>query len=297
MHGLDYDETHAPAGSNKSLWTSLALSAALNPHIIVSDVSNTFQRTKRFNTNKRFCIWLVPHSIFLFRKNFPHISFTNEDGPQGLEIFMNMQGSKEASWYFCKLIKYVFATIGLFMTSFDNWSFVGLYKTKFIVQLCLSTDDYILGCQYMEIHKVVNQLVEQAFNITTQPGPTINYLNYCMIQSDLGISVDQSDHIMSTITQHYKDEIIIGYNTPLLTYMNFDCEVSLDCAFASNRHWARMRSAVCRTGIKSGKSTSRAWRINPRRLMKILELPRKEFHFSSPRIVTMYLSLWPFWIK
>ena len=139
---------------------------------------------------------------------------------------MNMQGIKEASRDFYELIKSVFATIGLFPTSIDNGFFVGLYQQKSIVLLCLSTDDYILGCQDKTIHAYVNNAIKKAFNITSQTGHIIHYLNYQIIQTPGGISVDQTEHIINMLQQRSQQKLIIKYNTPLQTNKEFDIALS-----------------------------------------------------------------------
>ena len=96
VHGLDFDQEHAPVASNTSLRIFVALCAVLNMKISASDVSNAFQSTNRFAIDKKPLHLTCPQSyLSWFTTKFPHAPIEQKDSPFVLEIFMNMQGTKK----------------------------------------------------------------------------------------------------------------------------------------------------------------------------------------------------------
>ena len=110
---------------------------------------------------------------------------------------------------------------------------MGLHEKKFIVLLCLSTDNYILACKYKYIQDFFNDAVKRAFNITSQSGSIIQYLNYHIIQSNYGISLDQTEHIIHMTANRYPYRDVVQFNTPLSTDKDFHTKKGL--SFPSNK--------------------------------------------------------------
>jgi hypothetical protein len=48
--------------------------------------------------------------------------------------------------------------------------------------------------------------LEAIFEVTLQEGSVIHFLNLCIIQSPIGISIDQTDHIVETIVEPYSQD-------------------------------------------------------------------------------------------
>ena len=57
----------------------------------------------------------------------------------------------------------------------------------------------------------INQY-KKVSNITTGNGATINYLNYQIIRSKLGMSIEQSDQILATIKQQFQGSYLTLYD-------------------------------------------------------------------------------------
>jgi hypothetical protein len=77
------------------------------------------------------------------------------------------------------------------------------------ILLNISTDDFMCAHSNEEIYETLCTYLKQFFDITTQTGTKIKYLNIRIIQSDLGISYNQTEHIEHKIIQkHFLPEKI-----------------------------------------------------------------------------------------
>lgn len=75
-------------------------------------------------------------------------------------------------------------------------------------------------------NEVLDTLIS-AFKVTTQEGHILKYLNFRIIQSPHGISIDQTDHILDFVNSHIPVDTVIGpVNTPLRSDRKFQNEVA-----------------------------------------------------------------------
>ena len=93
-----------------------------------------------------------------------------------------MQGTKPAGREVYKLIKAIFAKIGIHPTSIDAGFFAFTYKEKHPVFICTETDDFLLSKNCEEAYFLVRDSLQEAFGVTIQTGQRIDYLNFRSIQ-------------------------------------------------------------------------------------------------------------------
>ena len=68
-----------------------------------------------------------------------------------------------------------------------------------ILLINTSTDDFLCAFSIVEIFHELRDFVTKFFDVTTQEGPILKYLNLCIVQSQYDISFDQAEHIRNTI--------------------------------------------------------------------------------------------------
>lgn len=139
---------------------------------------------------------------------------------------MNMQGNKQASRGFYKLLAKMLATMGLFPLSVDKAIFA-LSRNTSILLLGIQTDDILLVTNSNELKEEVMNTLLSAFKVTIQEGAILNYLNFRIIQSEHGVSIDQTDHILDLVNSYIPvDTKTSPVDTPLRTDRQFQSEVS-----------------------------------------------------------------------
>jgi len=138
---------------------------------------------------------------------------------------MNMQGLRTAGRDFHTLLRAILAEIDIHPTSVDNGIFIFLYKQS-LVLLAISTDDILIFTKHEEFYLKIKSKLHSAFGVTSQNGDIIHYLNYRIIQSAHGISIDQNKFILDIVHQYIPAKSKCPkIDTPLRTDRQFDQEV------------------------------------------------------------------------
>ena len=196
IKGGDFLESHSPVGSYSSLRMMLALAAAFNLRLYRLDVENTFQCTPRHydSANPPVFITMPPLYMAWFRKYFPHIKLEGSP-PYVLQSFTEMQGLKPAGRGFYRLLVALLCEQDIHPTSIDAGFFVYVTK-KYMLFMCSETDEFLMATNSPALYDLVRCTIEKAFNITLQDGLRFSYLNFHIVQSEHGISIDQTDHIL-----------------------------------------------------------------------------------------------------
>ena len=226
IKGLHFDESHSPTPSIWTILTCTGVAAALSLKAYTIDIDNAFQNTPRYPTKDTQPIFITCPPLYLhwFKSRFPNYLFTPKT-KYILQCFMNMQGLRTAGRDFHKLLKAILSEIDIHPTSVDNGIFVFLYKQS-LVLLAISTDDILIFTQYEEFFQIIKSKLHAAFGVTSQNGSIIHYLNYRIIQSIHGISVDQNRFILDIVHQYIPENSKCPkVDTPLRTDRQFDNEV------------------------------------------------------------------------
>ena len=208
----------------------MALAASLGLVVYAIDVDNAFQITPKEENDKNPPLYVTAPPLFMdwFQKYFPTAKIHGKP-PYVLQCLQNMQGTKPAGREFYRLIKAIFAKMGIHPKSIDTGLFAFTYKGKHPVLLCTETDDFLMATDYVEAYCYVSDHLKEAFGITIQSGERINYLNFRILQSKYGISIDQIDHILDLLAKiFYPKSHSRKTDTPLRTDKQFDREVATE---------------------------------------------------------------------
>ena len=82
--------------------------------------------------------------------------------------------------------------------------------------LNLATDDFLVATNSPYLKQLLHSHLSAAFKITIQEGTQLNFLNFRIIQSPAGISIDQTAHILDKVKK-YTSSFSKIINTPLRT--------------------------------------------------------------------------------
>ena len=227
VQGKDFDESHANTAAWESIRMLLALSSILGFRVFGLDISNAFQSTPREDSTTTPPIYMKcpPFYISWFNLAFPKLALDKSLGQYVVQLLVYMQGTKPASREFNILLAHLLAQINIYPTSIDSGVFV-IVEEQDIMFLAIETDD-ILVCTNSEQleHKIMKQ-IQSAFKVTVQKGDVISFLNYRIIQSGHGISVDQTPHILEMVDKFLgKEEKVTSTTTPLRSDKQFNEEV------------------------------------------------------------------------
>lgn len=121
----------------------------------------------------------------LFKRSFPKVEIDDKE-TYVLQMFANMQGTKNASRDFNILITKIFATIRLYPTSVGSGIYV-MSKNNKILILAIQTDDLLIATEDDSLKDLVISTLRQAFQVTSQDGTMLKFLNFCIIQSPHGM--------------------------------------------------------------------------------------------------------------
>ena len=215
--GIDYDESYSPTGQYVSIRICIVLATALDLRIYALDVDNAFQCTPKVDNQEDPPTFITMPPLYLqwFQDRFPKIKLKGT-GPFVLQMLNFMQGNRKAGRAFHILIKAILGQIGLSPTSVDKAVFVWIYKEDYIVILVSETDDFLILTNSPECFNIINEGIKRAFGVSLQQGDAIYYLNTRIIQSSHGISFDQCDHIIDTVSKYFDiNTKIVKTDTPL----------------------------------------------------------------------------------
>jgi hypothetical protein len=92
--------------------------------------------------------------------------------------------------------------IGFHISTLDHGVFIWKWKTYYSLSV-LETDDLLMASENDEpFHHLVTEL-RQMFDLTSKQGSILKFLNLRIVQSPLGVSFDQTQHITTQIIEPY----------------------------------------------------------------------------------------------
>ena len=121
-----------------------------------------------------------------------------------MQTIRYLQGGKDAGREWSVLLIKILTSpnIGMKVTTTNksvfSWNFEG-YKSL----LAVATDDMLFATEHKKCLDHLCHIISQYFSYTIQSGAELSFLNLRIIQSNHGISIDQTQHIERTILQPY----------------------------------------------------------------------------------------------
>ena len=201
IKGIDFKYSYSPTASACSIRFTLCYAATNSLILGLMDVENCFQNVVK-EVEKRVVVTTPPFFMQWFKLRYPDIKIQDDDGKYVLQINNGIQGDREIGreWYI--LLKRILEKFGCKQCPFELA--VYFYKQdNDIILINTSTDDFLCAYSDVALFYSVRDHLKQYAGVTTQEGPELKYLNLRIVQSKYGASFDQTDHIQSTILDHW----------------------------------------------------------------------------------------------
>ena len=224
IKGLDNAESYAAFTVIDSLCIGFAIAGQLNLHLYVIDIKNAFQTTL-LDPSERLYLYLPPFYLEWFKNTYPHHSIPPAKTIYILQSIHAVQGTKPAGKQFHDQIVQLFYKLGFKQNATDNAVFICIRGVNIILLFC-STDDFLVMVKDKADFIRVKDRISQSYDLTTQEGMILNYLNLQIIQSAAGISIDQTKHILEMVEPHFpKGSSFTHTDTPFWTDKSYETEL------------------------------------------------------------------------
>ena len=203
LQGIDFDHSWSPTISAIAVRVTLYYAAMLGLTLSVLDVVNCFQST--LLPEKDCLIIRAPFGyVNWFQHTFPNIKINKSpSGKYVLQIMgRGLQGDKciGRRWYL--LLKKLLEKFG-FSNCLPEPALFIYRRESHTMLVCVSTDDLLVASSHDELFTRLHDYLVRFFDITVKQGMKLSYLNFRIIQSSLGISYDQTEHILRTIVHKF----------------------------------------------------------------------------------------------
>lgn len=194
LQEINYEFSYSPTAGTLAIRITLNLAASENLTLHIINVVNCFQSTL-IPQEERLIISMPPMYKTWFKSKYPNVKW--DEPPSGkyvLELLNGLQGDKSIGrkWYL--LLKKFLLKFGFKVCLQEPSLFVYEHNDGKML-LNTSTDEFL--CAY-NIKQVLDRLcteLQRLFDITTKGGTVLKYLNLSIIQTEHGISFDQTEHI------------------------------------------------------------------------------------------------------
>ena len=108
----------------------------------------------------------------------------------------------------------------------DNAVFVFQNNSELLILLS-ETDDFLIMSSSKELYLKLKAKLNTSFEITFQESNVLHYLNLQIIQSEYGISFDQTKHILDMVEPHFpRGSTFTKVNSPFRTDREYESELA-----------------------------------------------------------------------
>ena len=97
------------------------------------------------------------------------------------------------------------------------------------------TDNFLCAYSCVKIYRSLCDYLKKFFDITTEEGTSFMYLNFRIIQSEFGVSFDQTEHILGTIVKKFFPSESCKRLKQVLTPVRTDNEFKADLSEMAGR--------------------------------------------------------------
>lgn len=212
--GIDFTESYSPVASHMSIRIVICYASANRWTGYVINISNAFQTNFISNVNHRHYMGLPYLFLLWYTNKWPNDPICKEDPSDlVLQTQKTIQGTKDAGKLWYDLIRLVFEDLGMIRSTCDHGIFTWNYKgddtlaTNQTINhkaiICLATDDILIFTNNIICYQRIRMSFDPLFDYSYQQGPLLKFLNMRIIQSNHGISIDQTNHIQKNILQDY----------------------------------------------------------------------------------------------
>ena len=165
---------------------------------------------------------VFPHGMLdpWFKKTYPDVEVEESTSNSYLlQTMTGMQGEKDVGrgWYI-QMKDTLVNGFGMIVCPAEPALFVKHYPGGDIFLLCTSTDDFLCAFSKEYIFADFMKFMDSVLPVTAQTGKVLKYLNVRIIQTDMGISIDQTQHIKTNVIEKFfppnRTDRLKSANTP-----------------------------------------------------------------------------------
>ena len=121
-------------------------------------------------------------------------------------MFNGCQGTKSASHVFNRNLRQKLEMFGMKRSITDHGLFVYQFDDGSYLYMSTATDDLLTSAAtYGHIGKLI-EFLKQFFTLTVQKGSVLDFLGMRIIQSELGISIDQAEYVYEMVHEYFNSE-------------------------------------------------------------------------------------------
>ena len=204
VQGVHFDFSSSPTVSYPALRTLIAIVAAYDLRMASTDATNCFQNTI-IPPEQRIWISLPPRYLKWLKKTYPDVEIEDSaSNAYASQAMTGMQGKRNAGRGWCIQLKDTLV-IGYDMKvcPAEPALFVKFYPCGDMLWICTSTDDFLCAFTKEYVFSDFMVFMDSLFPVTAQTGTVLKYLNLRIIQTDYGVSIDQTQHIKTKIVDKY----------------------------------------------------------------------------------------------
>ena len=186
-------------------------------------VGNCFQSNLQ-EVEQRVYVKAPPLYIEWFRDRYPKHPLPLAKTCYVLQAVHSIQGTRSAGneWY--EFGSKIFKKMGMVQNATDNAVFTFRLEDDLLIVLT-NVDDFLILASRKEIYVKVKNKLASMFDITTQEGNIINFLNLRIVSSTTAISIDQTKHILELVEPHFpRLQHFSKTHTPMRTDKMFEYE-------------------------------------------------------------------------
>ena len=194
------------------------------------DCTNVFQYTFEDDPDKRIYCYLPPFYTYWYNSRYPHDPIEPKNGPYVLQAAQLIQGSPNAANRWQANLHTQITSLGFVRNNIDHAFYTKRDDTNELeAMLSITVDDLLLSYKNEATQQHFYSGLSDAFDVTTpQDITTFKFLSLTIYQSNMGTSIDQTNHIATKILDQWFNNGHLPkiVNTPYPTEHNFELDLS-----------------------------------------------------------------------
>ena len=201
--GIDFHCSYAPVCDGDSFRLVVAIAAEEGMIGYFLDISNAFQTNVIFDPRDRFYIHIPPLYMEWFKQKWsghPILKYHQKD--LCIQSLRGLQGTKHAGYEWYQLLSAIFKDLGMVPNTICKGVFMW-NSDGHKAMICVATDDILLWSTHEILYKRLVEKFNNYFKFTHRTGQELSFLNFRIIQSKFGISIDQTLHIKKSVLDPY----------------------------------------------------------------------------------------------
>ena len=206
VQGIDFDLSYAPVIDGESLLLMIAVATAKGMKFYFLDISNAFQSNVIHDPTKRHYLHIPTMYMQWFKLRFPNHPLNKSDMKDArliMQTICGIQGTKDAGHEWYKLLSLIFTKVLGMVPSTSNKGLFYWEHNDHTAYVGLATDDILMAASHSDMFDLLQTTFDKYFDFTASSETVLQFLNYRIIQSKHGTSVDQYVHIRQTILQPF----------------------------------------------------------------------------------------------